>query len=302
MTIRRKKVSFLIFVFWFVRPRKSRQFRKKQRRFATTHRCVGGRKSHFLFGGGHQSIGSPDAAVCDSEGNVVVAKSNQQLEWYDLRGNFLKSLDLGEWTPSGVAINENGRFAISLHTHEKGKILKYFFQSRNLIKSDSLGHEGQLQNPRGIAVDLQGRFVVADAGNHGVHIFDAQGELVFKFGSKGSEPGQFSSPHGVALLSNEDIVVSDSDNNRIQVFDSHGHFIQVIGAGELKNPAHLFVDQADNILVADRDNNRIVVYRPDGERVSVIGEGQISKPTGICVGPNQEIVVTENDRGRISIF
>jgi len=48
------------------------------------------------------------------------------------------------------------------------------------------------------------------------------------------------SPWGVGLLSNGDIVVSEFGRKRLQIFE--GNFIRIMGAGQLANPLHLFVD------------------------------------------------------------
>ena len=67
-------------------------------------------------------------------------------------------------------------------------------------------------------------------------------------------------PLGVGLLSNGNIVVTENGGNRLQIFDSQGKFVRIVGAGQVENPRHLFVDSDDNILVADYDNDRIQVF------------------------------------------
>ena len=46
--------------------------------------------------------------------------------------------------------------------------------------------DGQLSYPYGVIVD-QGNYVVADANNHRIQIFNSQGQFVRKFGSKEKE-------------------------------------------------------------------------------------------------------------------
>ena len=113
-------------------------------------------------------------------------------------------------------------------------------------------------------------------------------------------------PIGIGLLSNENIVVAEESGNRLQIFDSGGNFIRIVGAGQVKNPWHLFVDSDDNILVADQDNKRIQVFHQNGNHVKSIGTGQISYPLGVCMDRDGRIIVCEaelfGETQRISIF
>ena len=89
-------------------------------------------------------------------------------------------------------------------------------------------------------------------------------------------------PIGVGLLSNGNIVVSEFSGNRLQIFDSQGNFVRIVGAGQVKNPHHHFVDSDDNILVADYGNNRIQVFDQNGNHIKTIGTGQLSHPAGVA--------------------
>ena len=78
--------------------------------------------------------------------------------------------------------------------------------------------EGELMNPRAVAVDLYGFTLVADTPNHRVSIFDKDGNYTNCFGSEGSAIGQFQRPYGIAVSPNGNIYVSDCINKRIQIF------------------------------------------------------------------------------------
>jgi len=51
-------------------------------------------------------------------------------------------------------------------------------------------------------------------------------------------------------MSNGNVVVSEGGNDRVSIFGSQGNFVRHVGAGQLSQPYHLFVDSDDNILVA----------------------------------------------------
>ena len=100
--------------------------------------------------------------------------------------------------------------------------------------------EGQLKEPRGIAVNItalptsekaveDGLIYVADWGNSRVQVFDMLGRFVRSIGDhapgvKDEETspavpvnGHLKSPYGVAVAANGSVVVADTANHRIQV-------------------------------------------------------------------------------------
>ena len=82
-------------------------------------------------------------------------------------------------------------------------------------------HGDELCNPESITVDPNNFILVTDTGNHQVVIFDPFGNLVHKFGSRGSGDGEFLFPCGIAVNKNGDIYVSDHVNKRIQIFSNY---------------------------------------------------------------------------------
>jgi len=79
------------------------------------------------------------------------------------------------------------------------------------------------------------------------------------------------------------------------------NFVRIVGAGQVKNPYHLFVDSDDNILVAAVGNKRIQVFHQNGNHIKSIETGQLSFPRGVCMDRGGRIIVSEA-ANRISIF
>jgi len=79
-------------------------------------------------------------------------------------------------------------------------------------------HFDQSFSPRNITVDPNGFILMTDTHHHQVTIFNLLGNLVHKFGSRGSCDSQFLYPCGIAVSKNSDIYVSDFLNKRIQIF------------------------------------------------------------------------------------
>ncbi|MGI0074135.1 MAG: SBBP repeat-containing protein [Nitrosotalea sp.] len=75
---------------------------------------------------------------------------------------------------------------------------------------------GQLNVPRGIAVDGSGNIYVADNRNHRVEEFDSSGKYVAEFDKGGI-------PEGIAIY-NGNIYVVDRNSTSIEIFSPKAHF------------------------------------------------------------------------------
>ena len=85
-------------------------------------------------------------------------------------------------------------------------------------KSTDARKRGVLKQPFGIAILPNECIAVTETGSHCVAIFSKEGQLLFRFGSKGSDQGQFLGPKGIAVRLSKELVVVDSGNHRIQIF------------------------------------------------------------------------------------
>ena len=75
----------------------------------------------------------------------------------------------------------------------------------------------QFSGPKGIAVNRSGHVVVVDNKASCILVFQPNGKLVQRFGSRGSEANKFAGPHFVAINSQDHIIVSDFHNHSIKV-------------------------------------------------------------------------------------
>jgi DNA-binding beta-propeller fold protein YncE len=78
--------------------------------------------------------------------------------------------------------------------------------------------QGTFANPKGIAVDRDGRIYVADALFDAFQIFDSTGALLLVVGASGKGDGEFSIPEGVCLDGENRVYIVDSLNRRVQMF------------------------------------------------------------------------------------
>lgn len=220
-----------------------------------------------LYERGGDSV--PFAVAADAAGNVYVADdANNRIQ---------------KFTADGVSITQWGR------------------TGRRDWNADESGQEDEMEGrffePRGIAVDAAGHVYVADAGNHRIQKFDADGRFVSQWGGPGKSRGRFNRPMGVAVDALGNVYVADSGNHRIQKFNAGGSFITLWGErgsadGQFDGPAGLAVDAYRNVYVADPGNERLQIFESDGTFISKV------EPAGLRVSP---VAVAVDEEGNIYI-
>jgi predicted membrane-bound mannosyltransferase/DNA-binding beta-propeller fold protein YncE len=177
--------------------------------------------------------------------------------------------------------------------------------------------DGELLQPRNVAISPEGLIAVADSGNHRIQVFDNEGQFLRGWGSFGIEPGQFNEPWGVAM-DDSHIYVADTWNHRVQVFTHEGELVQVIGQSgspaQGENGGGLFFGPRDialladgRILVTDTGNHRIQIFDEAGNFIQAFGSqgafpGQFSEPVGIAASADGSLVVADTWNGRIQSF
>ncbi|MEM7129089.1 MAG: 6-bladed beta-propeller [Chloroflexota bacterium] len=172
--------------------------------------------------------------------------------------------------------------------------------------------EGRLLKPHGIAIDQTDRAFVVDRENQRIQVFDAQGQFIRQWGTKGHENGQFYNPFGIALDGSNNVYVADSGNHRIQKFGPTGQHLQTWGEygiqdGQFDTPEGIAVDQDGNIYVADSANHRIQKLGPDGKFISTWGtvgaaDGQFDYPTAMAIDSQNNLYVVDYLNHRIQKF
>jgi DNA-binding beta-propeller fold protein YncE len=120
--------------------------------------------------------------------------------------------------------------------------------------------------PSDVAVGRDGGLYVLDGVNHRVVVFDAAGELRFKFGSRGSDLGQLLFPLGITTTPDGKVYVADSGNHRFQVFSADGKPLKAVAlpgsaSGVPPDPTDVAIDTArQHLYVVDNDNHKLHVY------------------------------------------
>ncbi len=150
---------------------------------------------------------------------------------------------------------------------------------------------GQFQEPCGVTVDLEGRIVVADRGNHRLQVLDEQGGFIRSIGTQGSEPGQFSDLRAVAVDAQGHIYATDYSQHRVHVFDSQGDLVHSFGDRHLERPWGIAVlDDTGHVLVASYGTHEVKVFnKADGSLAGILSQWCTPRPSfvrAVCVAVN----------------
>ncbi|MGO9404063.1 MAG: SMP-30/gluconolactonase/LRE family protein [Terriglobales bacterium] len=179
--------------------------------------------------------------------------------------------------------------------------------------------DGILQDPNGLAIDLENRFIyVADTELDQVLVFDADTyKLLRRIGTTGkhhtlTSPGDFSKPTNVAVDNDGNLYVTDTWNDRVEEFDADGVFIRAFGKngdgpGDFARPKGIAIDCDGHVWVADAMLNRVQIFTPEGRLLMGMGSfgifpGQFQALTGLTIDKQNRVFTSEQLLGRTQMF
>lgn len=131
-------------------------------------------------------------------------------------------------------------------------------------------------------------------GNHLVHKFSPEGELLLTWGQQGTGPGEFGTVHNITVDQESRVYICDRSNDRIQVFDREGQFLE---QWELPSPNDIWIQ--DDIAYVAGGTHWVSLWTLDGEVLARFGsrdEGVPAPGHGICVDAHGSIYAIGNQR------
>ena len=152
--------------------------------------------------------------IAVSGDNIIVAdKHNQQLLLFTQDLEFVKTIDLREGSPCGIACDQEGKMYVCNFYSNRVNVLNA--EGEHLYSFSQKGSPSlTLDSPHSICVDSKFIYV----SEWVISIFTKDGNYVTSFGGKGKGDGQFSLPSGLAIDRDGFLYVCDLDNSRVQVF------------------------------------------------------------------------------------
>lgn len=184
--------------------------------------------------------------------------------------------------------------------------------------SDGTGTAARLDEPRGVAVDVNGTIYVADYDNHLIRKITAAGVVTTLAGQAdvaGNADGvgtaaTFRGPNGIAVDASGIVYVADTGNRAIRRISASGA-VTTVGQG-LTTPRGVAVDANNRILVADLGAHAIRTVAADGTVATLAGSpgtpgtadgsgtaARFHFPGGIAVSTDGTAYVADTDNDTI---
>ena len=232
---------------------------------------------HFKIGDGDPGkLSKPLGIDVDRKGNLYVADTGARaIMIYDKDGKFLRRIGDPAW-----------------------------FDRLANVTADPKGDRLYLVDIGGVA-SQQHRVRVVNALN---------GEVLFDFGKRGSDPGDFNFPRDLVVGKDGRLYIVDSGNFRVQIFDRDGKFIKSFGKvgrqiGQFSRPKEIAADAAGNIYVVDTAFGNFQIFDPDGELLMFVGgrseqdgPARYMLPAGISVDEDGRVYMVDQWFRKVDIF
>lgn len=250
-----------------------------------------------------------------TNGQPFVAATNTAGTTYELSFGGQGSAEGQFLEPGGAAIDGDGNILIADTANNRVQICDRngvctVLDGSNIepaMGASTILDGAGFLGPEDVAVDSQGRIIVADTGNHRIQICSAG--VCTPFGGFGIEAGQFDSPRGVAVDDLDRIWVADSGNDRLQRCHDTGDCVVVGNAGTMLGqflaPVGIAAGPDGRIWVADSGNHRIQGCNSEGS-CTAFGEfgsllGQFDTPTRLAIDFDQRLVVADSGNSRVLV-
>jgi DNA-binding beta-propeller fold protein YncE len=211
--------------------------------------------------------------------------------------------------PVGVAVDADGTAFVADAT-----LKRVFGYARDGHMTIAIGHDGELQNPSGLAIDREHRqLYVADAKKHQVLCYSAvDGSFIRAIGKRGVERGEFNFPTNLSVDREGRLYVADTLNFRVQVFDPAGEVVKTIGTqgdgpGHLNRAKGVGVDSEGHVYIADTSFNNFQIFDAEGNLLLFIGgtgtgPGEFLLPAGLFIDEEDRIYVADQGNARVQVF
>ena len=218
-------------------------------------------------------------------------------------------------SPQGVAISPNGTLYVA-EASTRTRISVWSPTGRFLTSfADRGDSNGQLDMPGQVAIDAGGSVYVADAGNHRIQKFLADGLYVASIGRGESlfvSPDKLSTPRGVAIAPDGSIYASDELYRRVQHYGADGRFLGSFGElgsgpGQFQAPSGVAVAGDGSVYVADRSLSTVQRFTAGGRYLETLGrpwsgDGAFSHPTYLALDCKGSLYVADVDNYRVQRF
>jgi sugar lactone lactonase YvrE len=218
-------------------------------------------------------------------------------------------------TPSGIAIDSHG----TLYVADTGNNAIRRVSSNGDVSTiagdtvpgyrDGPALQARFNGPVGIAVDHEGRVIVADTYNDRIRAIERDG---FVRTLAGSEPGfvdgagesaRFQTPCGVFVDSGGSIHIADTGNGVLRILDPEGHVTTASPADGSMSPIGIAIGPDDSRYITD-ERGRVLELSATGQLRTLAGstpgfhdgdgvDAQFRSPAGLALAAPGRLIVAD---------
>ena len=219
--------------------------------------------SEFTGGG---ALTSPTSIVKDSRGKFFVAEpAKGDILAIDIGQKSVKPIDFSAAAganpvyPGNMAVDSKDQ----LYVVDKANQRILLFDSSLKFEREILVKESR--GLKDVKVDEMGRIYTLSAIDGSICVYNSQGNLLLRFGSRGADKGEFDFPTSLAIDQKGLIYVADQHKNQVLVFNNKGRFLYAFSKlgwreGRLHRPSFIYINSSDRIFIVDRANTRISIF------------------------------------------
>lgn len=226
-------------------------------------------KDHGGYGSQPGLFNNPRFIAVDNNLNIMVSEAgNQRVSRLDAELNYVDEIKFFDdqdplkfGTPSGVALTSYG--AAWVADKDKNRVAVWDNVGRFDRFVGDFGYSGgALSGPEKIINFAADTFIVCDAGNRRLMLYDGYGGYARRIDDPTLEY-----PIAVAADSKGRFWVIDRATNRVALYSTNGTRLfvagpQLVGTSTLLNqPSDVIVLPGDRLLIADSGNNRLIECR-----------------------------------------
>ena len=258
-------------------------------------------------------LDSPRGVAIDSKSNhIYIAaglNNTSRVSIFSETGDFVKSFShIHMRRPYGIAIHQEHVYL----TDTKANSILHFKVAPEIEIVGKQGGRGSgfgdFDEPRQLAVSINGEVFVADRNNHRIQILDSD-----LFYQRHISHHSLKRPCDVQLTPNEVYTLSDINSPCIHLFTKAGEIIRsLITSGydlgmQVNHPSFFCLDSDGNLFISDRIADQIKIFSKDGALLQTIGErghevGMFKYPCGIALINLKLVVVSLNPKCGLQIF
>jgi sugar lactone lactonase YvrE len=230
------------------------------------------------------------------------------------------------FSPTGVAFAPDGTVWVSDRNND---VMRHLSASGDFITAVGSSAAGTpaarsvaLNKPHGVAVERDGRVLVADTGSSRVLRLAPGGATLASWASPraparantagGGSVAAFREPLDVAAAPGGGVYVADTGNRSVEELDASGRLVVSWGGagsapGRFESPAGIAVSPAGDVFVADSVLDRIQEFTAHGSLLAAWGVrgsevGELSEPTGMAVDCHGDLLVADTGNNRVQLF